>query len=71
MLALAPAVRPEPASASAPPRVRGLTAGLTTAFGLVLAMRSFGRSNPILSLVGLAVNGVALLLTAAIFFGLF
>ncbi|MEP7105787.1 MAG: hypothetical protein ABI838_08070, partial [Chloroflexota bacterium] len=39
--------------------------------GLVLAMRSFGRSNLILSLAGLAVNGVALLLTAAIFFGLF
>jgi hypothetical protein len=39
--------------------------------GLVLAMRAFGRSNPILSIAGVAINGIALLLTAALFFGLF
>lgn len=38
--------------------------------GLVLSMRAFGRSHQILALAGLAINGVALLLTAAIFFGL-
>jgi len=38
--------------------------------GLIYGIRGMGRSNPILAMAALAINGVALLLTASIFFGL-
>lgn len=39
-------------------------------FGLVYGVRALGRGNPVLGMVGLAVNGLALALNAVIFFGL-
>jgi len=38
--------------------------------GLIYGLRGMGRSNPILGMAALVINGLALLLTASIFFGL-
>lgn len=38
--------------------------------GLIYGLRGMGRSNPILGMAALVLNGLALLLTASIFFGL-
>jgi len=38
--------------------------------GLLYGLRGMGRSNPVLGLAALVINGLALLLTASIFFGI-
>jgi len=38
--------------------------------GLIYGLRAMGRSNPILGMAALVINGLALLLTASIFFGI-